>query len=186
MTKRRGRPRASTVKRESNGQKLRSAPVKPEFVVAQRESLVGKDQATNPIAGQPIGILLLNKFVTQAQFLAADNFERDWKRWISLTGAGPHHTRATERDGGGMGQDPSDASYSRARIAHEGASACLNACEQSKLIWSILDTLLMECVLPHTWKTASGLVLPDIVTVALRRGLDALCRHYRIKEERAA
>lgn len=182
----RGRPRKTTANRESNGRQQRSAPVKPELVVAQRESLVGKSQATNPIAGQPIGVLLLNKFVTQAQFLAAENFERDWKRWAQLAGANPHHAKATERDGGGMGQDPSDASWNRAKAAHETASACLNACEQSKLIWAILDTLLMECVLPHTWKTASGLVLPDIVTVALRRGLEALCRHYKIREERAA
>jgi hypothetical protein len=148
---------------------------------------VGKDHATNPIAGRPIGVLLLNKVVTQAQFLAAENFERDWKRWISLTGAGPHHARATERDGGGMGQDPSDASYDRARKAHEGASACIDACEQSKFIWAILDTVLMMSDMPLTWLDANGkLVVREPVIAALRRGLDALCRHYRIKEERAA
>ena len=181
----RGRPRKTTAKRYPNGQTVH-ASIKPELVIAQRQTLVGKDQATNPIAGRPIGVLRINKVITEAQFLAAEQFERDWKRWVSLTGAGPHHTRATERDGGGMGQDPSEASYSRARAAYEGASKCLDACDQTKFIWSILDTLLMECVLPHTWGSATIHSVPERVTTALRRGLDALCRHYRIKDAEAA
>ncbi len=186
MGKRSGRPRNTTRNREANGRSQRSAPVKPELVISQRMRLVGKDQATNPIAGRPIGVLLLNKVITQAQFLAAENFERDWKRWAALAGASPHHAKATERDSGGMGQDPSETSWDRAKAAHEGASRAIEVCDQSKLIWAILDTLLMETVLPHTWGNASIIEVPEIVRIALRRGLDALCRHYRIKDAEAA
>lgn len=181
----RGRPRKTTAKRYPNGQTVH-ASIKPELVIAQRQTLVGKDQATNPIAGQPIGILRLNKLVTEAQFLAAEKLERDWRAWDQLWGAAPHHARCGERDGAGTSAGPSEERGRQIQASFESVRAVVDACEQPKLIWAIFDTLLMEHVLPHSWGDSGRLMFPNIVSVALNRGLDALCRHYRIKDQEAA
>lgn len=171
-------------KRHPNG-RIAQPQVQPVLLLTRRAALVGKDHAKDAAAARALGVLKLNEAITATQCLAAEHFEKDWRAWKAIVGAPAHHAQCGERDGG-SGGEIGDKTAERLRRAFDDASEVIRGCHQHKLVWSLIETVVMDDAIPLTWNAGGKIVVPDLPLSALRRGLDALMRHYRLKEPRAA
>lgn len=152
----------------------------PELVQRRAEAagcsteVAMKDQA----AGYALGQLMLRGLIDQRQHDAGIAFRSAWMRWASLAGLPPHEV--TQRSAGAAPSDVAPEAWQRARDAFYGAVQAIRQCEQCRLVWVAVETVVMDDVLPPMMPMRS------VAAEALKRGLTALGDFYKMPKRQAA
>ena len=152
-----------------------------DMTIDRRADLVGTANAKLPEAGYALGQLLLKGRVSQRQHDAGRKLEDIWRRWASLAGLPDHHPHAPA--GGGQAPDTDPEAWMRAKNAFNAAEAVLRAQRQAPLVWTVIESIVMDGILPPSMLDGWA---PPATWSALTRGLDALAQHFGVPNERAA
>lgn len=153
----------------------------PVHAVARRAEAAGcsmEEAQKRPEAGYALGQLLMRQVIDIRRHDAGQAFRTAWMRWASLAGLPPH--QVMQRTPGGAQSDVDPEEWDKAKAAFAGAADALFACEQPRLVWAAVETVVMDDVLPPLLESRW------VAVAALRAGLEALARHYRMPERAQA
>lgn len=189
-----GRPRNSTAARHASGRIVHHhGPVHTPELVERRAELVGVKNATNALAGTPLGILRLTGRISERQYQAGEKAGYAWQEWRSVEGIRPPHasalaygdTRPPPVDWDAMTPDQRKVAAERRQRAIQAMNALRRAVmgvPQCALAFALVESICDEKVMPlrftDTWL---GKDWPEGIK-ALRDALDALAKLYRIPE----
>lgn len=81
-------------KRYPNGSVYRHEPAVLEIFWERRAEKVGRENARDPRAGQPLGQILLQGRITEEQYLAGEKLGALWRRWAAMAGVPYRHASA--------------------------------------------------------------------------------------------
>lgn len=181
---RRGRKRKTGVTREPNGRVSRKeqpgSVISPELL-QRRAELAGcslEDAAARPEAGYALGQVMLRGIIGRRQHDAGMAFRGAWLRWASLAGLPPHEVM--QRGGGIIPTEVDAEQWAKARDAFEACVRALFDCHHPSAVWSAVESVVMDDVLPPLLHERAVGVL------SLCRGLDALADHYKMPRRDAA
>ena len=157
--------------------KLKQEEVIPMEAKQRRAEMAGvtaEEAVKRPEAGYALGQLLMRRVITMQEHDAGLAYRAAWLRWASMAGIAPHEV--TQRSAAAQRPDVSPDDWDRAKNAFADSTREIMRCEQSRLVWTGIESVVMDNVLPQLMETRW------VAVAALRAGLAALARHYKIPD----
>jgi hypothetical protein len=161
----------------------------PPAALLRRQDLVGTDDRAvlmSDIPGSPISILRARGVLTDREFDAAREYERVHRVWAAMAGVGRRYPAVSRPGGRGPGADPSAGAWDRAVAAMDAMMAALARVHPSALVREVVESIVLDQVLPPSWVTAEGRAAHHTAVTALCDGLTALAAHFRLAAKTAA
>jgi hypothetical protein len=174
-----GGPKKKAGERYTCG-KLKEGNVVSEFALQRRAEAAGittEEAAKRMEAGYALGQLLTRRVITVRQHDAGMAYRAAWLRWASLAGLPPHEV--TKKGSGAQRPDVDPEQWDKAKTAFAESTAAIMRCEQSRLVWSAVESVVMDDVLPPLMETRW------VAVAALNAGLSALASYYKMPDRLA-
>lgn len=149
----------------------------PVYAIAQRASAAdcSFDVArVRPEPGYALGQLLLRGIICQSMHDAGLRLEQDWIRWARMAGLPSHQQRTPS--GGKTPPEPTGEEWAEAKKRFEDVQKTLAKVQPSRLVWSCLETVIMDGVTRHIIHGQGA----SVARKAFIDGMTALSVHYRI------
>lgn len=173
-----GRKRKLDAARTPSGQISRAGQtVIPPEVIAQRARLAPGTPADvlRVEGGTPLSLLRLRGDITTQQMDAGERLGKLWRRWAAAISAPP---RAPVNAEAGSPQDLDPEDWRRLSDTMHAAWEAIEHHRQSKLVFSLLESVCVEEVMPPYLMPGRGLREQNLE--ALRYGLTQMVAFFRI------
>ncbi len=164
-----GRPRSSN-DRHACGKVIQSRHEghATKEAIAQRIRLVGADNALDPRAGYPLGILTMRGIIETRHHDAGMRFQLRHRLWAIATQSRAPWPQVGLRDGGPVVLP--EETCERAEEVFLMDWQVLQCCAPARAVIAAVDAVVINMQMPQSAKVVDRLLI----------GLDGLARHYRI------
>ena len=160
--------------------KLKEGSNVSEFALQRRAEAAGittEEASKRPEAGYALGQLLTRRVITVRQHDAGMAYRAAWLRWASLAGLPPHEVM--QKGSGAQRPDVDPEQWEKAKTAFAESTKAIFRCEQSRLVWAAVESVVMDDVLPPLLEARW------VAVAALNAGLSALAGYYKMPDRLA-
>lgn len=159
-----------------------SCPVIPPEVIAHRSHGIGGHDPTDQMAGTAIGRMLLIGIIARHHHDAGMRLAGVWQRWACIIAGKARFPTDRRSQSGGDGPSPEECERIKERMMD--ARQCVFTVPYGALAWSMIESIVMDDVIPPRFDPASPLRQDwPIGRAALVAGFDALASFFGISEE---
>jgi uncharacterized DUF497 family protein len=176
---RKGGPKKKAGDRYPGG-KLKEGSNVSEFALQRRAEAAGvstEDARKRMEAGYALGQLMTRRVITVRQHDAGMAYRAAWMRWASLAGLPPHEVM--QKGSGAQRPDVDPEQWEKAKAAFSESTKAIFRCEQPRLVWAAVESVVMDDVLPPMMESRW------IAVAAINAGLSALAAYYKMPDRLA-